>query len=90
MNWNVSRKDAKLIDKIVDRYIDLQPTSQVGCRMERAMDLTACHLNGCPLDLEGLLAAKDMDLIHDVWGLFVHIDRTNGKLQDCFVPRYAK
>jgi hypothetical protein len=53
------------------------------------MDICATHLNGCPLKLEELLAADDMNFAHDVFGIRRHIDRTTGELQDCFVPRYA-
>lgn len=54
------------------------------------MDLDACHSNGCPLDLEGLLHAPASDFGHDIAGIRRHIDRTTGKLQDCFLPRCAK
>lgn len=53
------------------------------------MDLTACHLNGTPLDLERLLEASEFDFVHDVWGIYTHIDRTTGTLQRCFMPRTA-
>jgi hypothetical protein len=54
------------------------------------MDLDACHSNGCPLDLAKLLRAPDFDFVHDVAGIFRHIDRSTGKIQDCFLPRCSK
>jgi hypothetical protein len=53
------------------------------------MDLTACHANGCPMDFETLLSAPDADFVHDVGGIHRYIDRTTGRLGDCFVPRCA-
>ena len=57
--------------------------------METYMDITACHLNGCKLDLDRLLKANGGDFAHDVTGIRVHIDRETGKLGDCFSPRYT-
>ena len=53
------------------------------------MDILACHTHGCCLKLADLLKAKDGDFLHDVCGINQHIDRDTGKLQDCFLPRYA-
>jgi hypothetical protein len=53
------------------------------------MDLNACHCNGCPLNLRGLLEADESDLLHDLAGIRRHLDRRSGKLGDCFSPRYA-
>jgi hypothetical protein len=53
------------------------------------MDISACHIQ-CPLDLQALLDADNSNFVHDVTGISAHINRTDGKLRDCFVPRYAK
>ena len=53
------------------------------------MDIVACHLNGCPLDLDGLRAAHLTDLVHDMAGIHRHINRDTGLLQNGFQPRYA-
>lgn len=59
-------------------------------RVEDAtMDLTVCHLNGCPLRLVDLAEANEFDLIHDVLGINRHLDHETGELKDCFLPRYA-
>lgn len=54
------------------------------------MDITATHANGCPLKLAELLAADDFNFSHDVAGIYRHLDRTTGKLLDCFLPRFAQ
>lgn len=53
------------------------------------MDVTACHANGCPLDLEKLLHADAFNFSHDVFGIARYINRNTGKLENCFVPRCA-
>ena len=58
-------------------------------KIDMVMDLDACHNNGCPLDLDALLAAPEFDFIHDTMGIREHINRETGKLEHCFLPRYA-
>ena len=88
INWNVTKEDALLIRDIGVRYLKL--TKNVASLMDISMDLTACHLNGCPLDLQKLLKADNFNLAHDVVGISNHIDRQTGKLRDCFLPRCSK
>ena len=57
--------------------------------MNVAMDLMACHTNGCPLKLDDLLAAPGDSFLHDVCGIAAHIDHDTGELHDCFLPRYS-
>lgn len=86
INWDkLNTKDMRLISQIVKRGSKI---GQAGNRMDLEMDVTAAHLNS-PLRLTELLQAKDSDFMHDFCGIVRHIDRSNGKLQDCFVPRYA-
>jgi hypothetical protein len=60
-------------------------------RMEIYMDVTACHTNGNPLRLEELMNAKsDYEFMHDVLGIRKHIDRTTGKLDGIFTPRFSQ
>ena len=58
-------------------------------QLDVIMDIDACHNNGCPLKLQELLEADDFNFAHDVFGIRRHIDRTTGKLQNCFLPRYS-
>lgn len=58
--------------------------------LDAVMDIDACHCNGCPLRLQDLLAADEGNFSHDAFGIRANIDRTTGKLQNCFHPRYAQ
>ena len=53
------------------------------------MDLAAVH-HHTPLRLVEMADADDFNLIHDVAGIGNCLNRTTGKLEDCFVPRFAK
>lgn len=86
----VSGTEFALIVEIAKRAVDLANNLAVPYhRLDAQMDVTACHANGCPLDLKGLLEADDTNFVHDVFGIRRHLDRETGKLLDCFVPRYA-
>ena len=87
MNWTTTKQESETIRKIVRRAIEEHPGLNF---MDLSMDVTACHCNGCPLDLEALLGAKDVEFAHDVLGIRAHIDRKVGLLTNCFLPRYAK
>lgn len=43
-----------------------------------------------PLRLEALANASDEDFGHDVFGIRRHLDRAGRKMNDCFLPRYAR
>ncbi len=85
INFKVTKAEAVTIGRIVRRAAAFHPDDA----MTISMDVTACHANGCPLDLEKLLDAPDFDFAHDVMGIRRHIDRKTGKLGGCFVPRCA-
>jgi hypothetical protein len=86
--FDVSKQDSDLITKIVLRAISTLRVENDD-RLMLAMDLTACHANGCPLKLQELLDAPKFDFAHDIHGIQRHIDRTTGELKDCFCPRTA-
>lgn len=53
------------------------------------IDITACHLNGCALDLSGLLHTSHFDdFAHDVIGIGASIDRRTGRLRFGFAPKF--
>ena len=89
INLDVSRKDGVKIDAIMLRAMKVLPPGHITPLM-LALDLTACHCNGNPLDLDELLNASTGQFIHDIVGICRHIDRETGKLGDCFSPRYSK
>lgn len=73
---------------IVDRAIEMAENN--GWRYDRVdaqMDICAAHWS-CPLATGRLLAADDFNFAHDVFGIRRHLDRENGKLVDCFLPRF--
>ena len=88
--WDVTKEDAQTISEIVNRAqkLGLKAGKEFD-RLNLVMDLTACHLHGCPLKLKELLATDDFNFAHDVFGIARHIDRGSGALTDCFVPRFA-
>jgi len=53
-------------------------------------DILVTHLNGNPLKLQELLDADDANFAHDVFGIRRHINRSTGKLEDFFSPRYSQ
>ena len=89
----VETSDARLIDQIVERYLNRYTWADSlyrGCvKLEVEMDLTTCHANGSPLKLAELLEASDDDLHHDIDGVREHLDRHTGELLNCFSPRYS-
>ena len=59
-------------------------------KLDLAMDIEATHCNGCPLDLDKLLAFKDFDFFHDIYGIINCLDRDTGELKECFLPRCSR
>jgi hypothetical protein len=88
INWKCSKREHDLIAAIARRAMTLKVEgyTQQAC----IMDLTACHCNGMPLDLQAIMDARELDFSHDVFGIARHINRRTGKLENCFVPRMAK
>lgn len=84
IKWKISVEDAAMVSRIVQR------ANLMTCDPQLHMDITACHNNGCPLDLEKLFAADDLDFAHDVFGIARHIDRDSGRVGGCFLPRFYK
>ena len=92
VSFDVTEQERDLIDQIVNRVLKLRADDDAApshARLMFRMDLTACHANGTPLDLEKLRAADDFTLVHDVVGIARHLDRTTGQLTGCFLPRCA-
>jgi len=91
INWDTDATEDSQISDIVDGYLNLigDPGNEAE-KLRHRMNLTACHLNGCPLDLAKLLDAKAFALAHDVQGIDRHLDRDTGQLDtDRFLPRCA-
>ena len=89
ITWNCTRAEYDLIRRIISRVEVVGPVLAKERLLDLAMDIEACHCNGCPLRLADLADAAPADLLHDVYGIRGHLDRRTGQLEDCFVPRYA-
>lgn len=87
INFDATAEDAQTITQIAIRAINRYGKQFDGVAI--AMDITACHLNGCPMRLKELLEADDFNFGHDVLGIRKHLNRDTGKLMDCFLPRFA-
>jgi len=82
-NAAIILKIAKRASKILSEQGVMRST------MDIAMDLTACHVS-TPLRLEDLLSADDFNLIHDVLGIFRHLNRNTGRIDGNFLPRFSR
>ncbi|WP_414462924.1 hypothetical protein [Hyphomicrobium sp. DY-1] len=90
VRFDVSKREEKLVRRVVTRAVAL--AADHGEKLDHlstTMDLHATIANGCPLDLDRLLAADNFNFLHDVFGISRHLDRETGKLQNHFRPRYA-
>lgn len=93
VNWKLGAAESAALREAVGRYVEVAKSMGVdvtnSVRVGVAMDLTECHLNGCPLDFDKMMTMGELDLAHDVGGIAQHLDRNTGKLKDGFVPRCA-
>lgn len=90
IKFNVQKKYRKSLDEVVNRVAGLAARYNVKySRLDIEMDLSACHSNGNPLDFERMVKADDFNLGHDAFGIRSHINRTTGKLEDLFLPRFS-
>lgn len=93
-NMGATEKDQAIIDKIAARAFKSVKKAR-GKHMERdaldyEMDITAVHLNGCPLHLADLLKGDDFNFAHDIAGIERFLNRESGKLTRGFLPRFAQ
>lgn len=91
ISFTVSMQDSDLIHRIVKRAVkEAESIGSNYAQMDCEMDITATHANGCPLRLSELLKADKFNFCHDIFGIRGHLNRTTGKLENCFLPRFAK
>jgi hypothetical protein len=98
VNFSGNKEDYEIAEKIAERvYNDVLELSRsegvvlasLRTRLDWEMDVMAVHLNGCPLRLKDLLEADDFNFAHDLYGIYRHLNRETGKLEDCFLPRFS-
>lgn len=82
---NMSRNDIDIIGKIAKRAERLLAWD----RFTVIMDVSTIHEDVCPLNLEGLLNADDINFAHDIMGINRNLDRITPKLLNDFLPRYS-
>jgi len=88
IDWNKTTRDEILrINSIAKMACYLDPLLDL---LSVQMDLEACHTHGCPLDLERLHNADQVNLMHDIAGISRHLDRDTGQLGGNFLPRFAR
>ncbi len=88
ISFKIDGMDADHMSRVVARVLQERPQTD---RMSLVLDLSACHANGMPLDFQAMAdAPRSFDFWHDIHGIQRHIDRETGKLQHCFVPRFAR
>lgn len=81
-------EELRLIEKIVNRGWGKMKRNY-RTRLDMIMDLDAANKN-CPLKLQELLDTDDFNFYHDIIGIGRYMNRDTGKLEDCFLPRFAK
>ncbi len=86
---DMSLADLYLVNSIVSRWFAMREEPSERSFVDIGMDLTACHVYGCPLDLSGLKEAKEGDFLHDLAGIQENINRETGELLNGFAPRYS-
>jgi hypothetical protein len=99
--FKTTKEDYELISKIADRFINhtynnlMLQNNQLPYQLDKmalswhwilSMDLE-CAFNDVGLDLQRLLDAPMEDFIHDIGGILRNINRTTGKIDNCFLPR---
>ena len=94
IQFSCSEAEQSLIDRIVQRYINLlieytDLEIGTGDKLTLEMDIKAVHCNSCPLDLQRLLDAPESSFGHDVGGIQRYLDRDTGELTKDFRPRCA-
>lgn len=89
ISFEATRLERFWCRKVVDRA-EVEGLLNGRSRFEVEMDLIATHVNGCPMDFYRMMTGDLPGFAHDIHGIAHHLDRSTGKLMDCFVPRFAR
>ena len=79
----ITAAEMRIIDAIVHRARAWLPDDGL------KMDLISTHLR-VPLRLQELLDADDFNFAHDIVGIAQHLNRETLRLQDGWMPRFAR
>jgi len=85
----VDQNKVDLIMKIVDRGWECGISKHYTDKLSMMMDIDFANRD-CPLKLKELLTADDGNFYHDIIGIRNNLNRKTKKLENCFLPRYAK
>ena len=84
-----SREKFEVQEQIAQRAAKMAAKAGVPYTVTDAlMDIGATHAT-CPLRLEEFRDADDFNFSHDVFGIRRHLNRQTGRLENCFLPRFA-
>jgi len=83
-----AKKELDLISQIVKRGFSVMRECYVST-IDMFMDIEYAHRD-CPLNLQKWLDADGANFFHDAYGIHKNLNRKTKKLDNCFVPRYAK
>lgn len=87
---NFDSAEQTLVDQIVQRALPIFRDAGIPqTRLDIEMDIAAVHAV-CPLKLAELRDADKFNFTHDIAGIYRHLNRRTGELEDCFVPRFAQ
>lgn len=87
IKWNTTKEEDALIKEIVARAT---AELEIDDTISLAMDLTACHCNGTPLDFAKLKSFDPFNFAHDIYGIMNHLSREDGEIKHGFLPRCFK
>ena len=85
----VDQNKVNLIMAIVDRGWECGIGKYYKDKLSMMMDISAAD-EDCPLKLQELLDADYENFVHDITGIRANINRQTKKLENCFLPRYAR
>ncbi len=89
ISFKTTKEEAIQIGHIINRARKLSDNPDQIDTMSHHMDISACIANNFPLKLQEWLDAPDGDFLHDFYGITRHINRKTGKIENCFLPRFA-
>lgn len=85
-----TRREYEVINAIAERAVALAASMGLDWNKRDAlMDIMAAH-DAIPLKLDDLLAADNSNFAHDVFGINRHLNRQTLRIEDCFLPRFAR
>lgn len=89
-NFNTSPTEERVINILTQTAVET--SARLGIAYDArvvARDLTVCHLNIAALDLEGMATIANPDeLVLDVIGIHLNIDRQQLTLKNGFSPKW--